>query len=104
MRKSSVYLIFTASNIVIACLLIFIHPLLTTDYKERLEEEKRLVRELRITDLCLFTEARYTRHITQADLHAPFQDHPMSVEHFPSGSIVVPPSILGTINYGQRLR
>lgn len=49
-----------------------------------------LVRELRLTDLCLSTEARYTRHPAMADLHAPFQDHPTSLEHFPSGSLVLP--------------
>jgi hypothetical protein len=26
-----------------------------------------------------------------ADLHTPFQDHPMSFEHFPSGTLVTPP-------------
>jgi hypothetical protein len=56
-----------------------------------LEEKSRLVRDLALTDLCLFTEARYTRHPSQADLHAPFQDHPGSFEHFPTGSLVRPP-------------
>lgn len=49
-----------------------------------------LVKRLELTDLCLFTEARYTRHPSQADLHSPFQDHPMSLEHFPSGSMIAP--------------
>lgn len=35
-----------------------------------------LVQELGLSDLSLFTEARYTRHPSQADRHAPFQDHP----------------------------
>jgi hypothetical protein len=52
---------------------------------------KRLVEELSLTDLCLFTEARYTRHPAMADHHAPFQDHPSALEHFPSGSLVSPP-------------
>jgi hypothetical protein len=52
---------------------------------------RALVRELRLTDLCLFTEARYTRHPSQADLHTPFQDHPLALEHFPSGSLLGPP-------------
>lgn len=50
-----------------------------------------LVRELGLTDLCLFTEARYTRNPSQADLHTPFQDHPMALEHFPAGTLVAPP-------------
>ncbi|MCU0767679.1 MAG: hypothetical protein MUE39_09975 [Gammaproteobacteria bacterium] len=60
----------------------------------RIEESRALVRELRLTDLALFTEARYTRHLTQADLHTAFQDHPMAFEHFPSGSLHAPPRLL----------
>jgi len=52
---------------------------------------RALVRELGLTDLSLFTEARYTRHPTQADWHAPFQDHPAALEHFPTGSLLMPP-------------
>ena len=50
-----------------------------------------MVRRLGLTDLALFTEARYTRHPTQADRFAPFQDHRRALEHFPSGSVVAPP-------------
>lgn len=49
-----------------------------------------LVAELGLTDLALFTEARYTRHPSQADLFTPFQDHPLSFDHFPSGSLIPP--------------
>ena len=49
-----------------------------------------------LTDVCLFTEARYTRHLSLADLHSPFQDHPGALEHFPSGSLVAPPDSLTT--------
>ena len=41
---------------------------------------------LGLTDLCLATEARYTRHPAISDPVAPFMDHPGSLEHFPSGS------------------
>ncbi|NGZ05264.1 MAG: hypothetical protein G8237_02810 [Magnetococcales bacterium] len=51
---------------------------------------QQLVGQLLLTDLALFTEARYTRHISQADRHTPFQDHPVALEHFPSGSLVSP--------------
>ena len=36
---------------------------------------------LGLTDLALFTEARYTRHPSQADLQSAFQDHPVALEH-----------------------
>jgi hypothetical protein len=56
-----------------------------------LEAKAVIVRSLGLTDLCLFTEARYTRHPSQADRFTPFQDSPGSPEHFPAGSIVPPP-------------
>ncbi len=55
------------------------------------EGRAALVRRLGLTDLALFTEARYTRHPSQADRFTPFQEHPTSLEHFPSGSIAAPP-------------
>jgi hypothetical protein len=56
-----------------------------------IERRARLVAEVELTDLALFTEARYTRHASQADLHSAFQDHPMALDHFPSGSLVPAP-------------
>ena len=58
--------------------------------------ETELAARLKLTDVCLFTEARYTRHLSQADLHSAFQDHPLGLEHFPSGSILPPPRTLIT--------
>ena len=52
----------------------------------------RLVDELGLTDLALFTEASYTRHPTMTDFNTPFQDSPMSFEHFPTGSLLKPPA------------
>lgn len=62
-----------------------------SDATPSLAERAALVERLGLTDLSLFTEARYTRHLSQADAHAPFQDHPFAIEHFPSGSLVTPP-------------
>ena len=64
--------------------------------RSRLEDElpakRELVGALRLTDLALWTEARYTRHPSQTDLFSPFQDLPGAFEHFPAGSIVSPPA------------
>jgi len=61
---------------------------------DSLHRRREIVRVLTLTDLCLFTEARYTRHPSMADLHAPFQEHPMAREHFPSGGLMpVPPHL-----------
>jgi hypothetical protein len=59
-----------------------------------LERSAALARQYRLTDLSLFTEARYTRHPSMADLNTAFQDYPFSFEHFPSGSLVPVPSML----------
>ncbi len=41
---------------------------------------------LGLTDLCISTEARYTRHPAISDPVAPFMDHPGAIEHFPTGT------------------
>jgi hypothetical protein len=56
-----------------------------------LQEKALLVERLGLTDLCLFTDTRYARHPSMADRHTPFQDSPMAMEHFPSGTLVLPP-------------
>lgn len=94
MRKSQAFFSYVALSLLIAGAL-SIHAF----YQQRanlelLDAKCRLVRTLDLTDLCLFTEASYTRHLTQADLHTPFQDAPISLDHFPSGSLVQPPASL----------
>ena len=59
--------------------------------QDEIRAMRSMARRLGITDLSLFVEARYTRHPSQADRFAPFQDHPNSLEHFPSGSVVPAP-------------
>jgi hypothetical protein len=49
-----------------------------------------IVQRLCLTDLCLSTETAYTRQPSQADRHAPFQTHPLALEHFPTGGIITP--------------
>ena len=66
----------------------------TATHAPRLEATRDLVERLGLTDLALFTEARYTRHPTQADLHSALQDHPGGFDHFPSGSLLPPPASL----------
>jgi hypothetical protein len=58
--------------------------------RERREASRTLAAQLGLTDLALFTEARYTRHRSLADLHSAFQDAPMAMEHFPAGSLAPP--------------
>jgi len=46
-----------------------------------------------LTDLCVSTEARYTRHPAVSDPVVPFMDHPGAIEHFPTGSFWTAPSL-----------
>jgi hypothetical protein len=54
------------------------------------QDKRHLVAALALTDLSLSSEARYTRHLSQADLFSAFQDFPASFEHFPTGSMIPP--------------
>ena len=63
--------------------------------KADLAQARMLSTQLGLSDLALFTEARYTRHPSMADLHTPFQDHPVSLDHFPSGSFIAPRPVGG---------
>ena len=58
--------------------------------QEHVADKKYLVATLQLTDLSLCSEARYTRHPTQADLFSAFQDSPAGFEHFPTGSLILP--------------
>jgi hypothetical protein len=63
----------------------------TADYlAEDLPSRRQLVARLSLTDLSLWTEARYTRHPSVADLFSPFQDFPGAFEHFPAGGLMAP--------------
>jgi len=91
-RKSSIFQgFFLASFLVLGSFLLVQPHLGREEYDNGLARRRALVMELGLTDLCLFTEARYTRNLSQADLYSAFQDHPMAFEHFPSGSLVLPP-------------
>ncbi len=92
MRKSDQFLFFTAFIGILFVLMLLSSRLGQEAANAGLRERARLARELMLTDLCLFTEARYTRHPSMADLHSAFQDHPFSLEHFPSGSFISPPA------------
>ena len=90
-RKSNLFIIYTVLNIT-ALLFIFAHAHFERQrVTPTIEAKAALVERLQLTDLCLFTDARYTRNPAVADFNTPFQDSPMSMEHFPSGTIILPP-------------
>ncbi len=56
----------------------------------QITSRQQLVQRFGLTDLALWSEARYTRHLSQADLFSAFQDAPASLDHFPAASIIPP--------------
>ncbi len=91
MRKSTLFIFFTSISAVLLMALMLHSWFSVRTVGAFLRPCTDLTRELQLTDLCLFTEARYTRNPSMADFHAPFQDSPLALEHFPSGSLVTPP-------------
>jgi len=93
-RKSDLFLFYVILNLCML-FLIFIHaPLRQNKMEPYMKEKIQMVKGLELTDLCLFTDARYTRHPSMAVIFTPFQEHPLSLEHFPSGSLLPPPPLL----------
>lgn len=91
-RRLRVFLIVTACEI-LALGSLYLHAVARVDVAEThvMPANRTLAGDLELTDLALWSEARYTRHPSQADHFAPFQDFPSAVEHFPAGSIVAAP-------------
>jgi hypothetical protein len=77
--------------IVLAGLMMWSVSVARTRAVKEIPLKQELVQRLELTDLAIWTEARYTRHPSQADFFAPFQDGPSSLEHFPAGSVVAAP-------------
>jgi len=91
MRRSTIYLAMTAA-LVATLAGIFLHAAREVRASRPLFSRKAaLVRQLELTDLCLFTEASYTRHPSMTDISTAFQDAPLSLEHFPTGGLLGPP-------------
>ena len=95
MRRPATYAFALLGLMGLALLLIFAHSwqLTAVEQKQRLANQA-LVTQLGLTDLALFSESRYTRHPSQADLHSALQDHPGAFDHFPTGSLMAPPAHL----------
>lgn len=97
MRRSTIYFSFVTIGFLFLVGLTFHARQSRLGSKAMIAANEELVKSLELTDLCLFTEARYTRHPSMADLHSPFQDHPFALDHFPSGSLVSPPRFSGRL-------
>jgi CHASE1-domain containing sensor protein len=67
-------------------------------WRQSQRDNAQLVETLMLTDLALWTEARYTRHPSQADGFTAFQNGPAALDHLPAGTWVPP------VRHGQTTR
>jgi hypothetical protein len=94
MRKPTLVAVFFLTGFVAILLTVIDARIRQHTGMDLLNRRTSLVSELGLSDLALFTEARYTRHISLADRHSAFQNAPASFDHFPSGSLYQPPAHL----------
>ena len=83
-----IFLIVTVVQMVVLVLL-FVLPfkgVRQTNYVQK----QRVLQRFSLTDYCLSTESRHTRHINFPEIIAPFQDLPGYHDHFPSSSFFKP--------------
>lgn len=91
MRRSLCFLVFLLSTALSLAFLLQRGATATARAQLRqIPAKQQLVQRLGLTDLALWSEARYTRHPSQADLFTAFQDYPGAFDHFPAGSIITP--------------
>lgn len=79
-----------ASALLLAILLLNGYDVAVAAQLQKIPAKQQLVKRLGLTDLAIWSEARYTRHPSQADLFTAFQDYPGAFDHFPAGSIIAP--------------
>ena len=92
MTKHTAFLWITISQVLILLALIFGNQAENiTKEQGKILRSRQLVRSLELTDLSLWTEARYSRHPSQADMFSAFQDSPSSLDFFPAGLLIPPP-------------
>ncbi len=85
------YAFLTVMLIVIFTILV-LHSRAVVSNEQRLVEEAEIVRLLHLTDMCVTTESRHTRHIALPEPAAAFQDIPGFLDHFPTSTFFWPPS------------
>jgi hypothetical protein len=89
--RPSHFLSFTFLVLILAELVLFLYAgSARQQYNSQKDRVASITAGLGLTDLCISTEARYTRHPAVSDSVVPFMDHPGAIEHFPSGSFWAP--------------
>ncbi len=87
-KKTRFFLIFIAAQIIVV-LTMFVFPW-QGQRKANYAHKRALLQKFNLSDYCLSTESRHTRHINFPELIAPFQDLAGFHDHFPSSSFFKP--------------
>jgi len=92
MIKSRIFIYFTLAEVLIlSAMVVYGQTVRFARGVDEVRQKRELVGRLGLTDFSIWTEARYTRHPSQADFFSPFQDNPAALDHFPAGSVIAPP-------------
>lgn len=67
---------------------------LRVERNDAITRNQRLAADLGLTDLCLFGDAPWLRHLSQGDRLASMQDFPGAFDYSRSGAVVAPRSIV----------
>jgi hypothetical protein len=94
--KYRVFVSFIVGELLILLVLLVSGRTALESRQAEVREQRVIVKQLMLTDVAIWTEARYTRNPSQADYFSAFQDFPSSLEHFPAGSIITPGRISAT--------
>jgi len=65
-------------------------------YDQQIWMRKHLQKKVGLTDLAITSAARYLRHYSLTDMTTPFQDYPVSLDHFPAGFVFSAPNPANT--------
>ena len=90
MRPATVFAILLVLLLSVDALILHNTRVKSIQNNMNMELLKTTVSGLGLTDLCISTEARYTRHPAVSDRVVAFMDHPGAIEHFPTGSFWAP--------------
>lgn len=83
-------LVVVAFEVAAATCLALVGSRRTADLDRARIDNRRLVSELGLADLALWSDAVYCRHPSLAVPFSALADHPSAMEHFPAGSMVPP--------------
>ena len=92
MKRKYLALFLAINTLLLLSILILLFEAHPGNAPEYLHPGAQVAARFFLTDLCLSTESRHTRNLSQIELIAPFQDAPGYHDHFPSSTFIAPPA------------